>query len=176
MGTIQQETFSPRIYVACLAAYNCGYLHGRWIEADQDADDIWREISEMLKTSPIEGAEEYAIHDYEDFAGIRVEEYSGIEHVRELAGFVTEHGQLGAALFDHYGDLATAREALEESYCGVYRSLADYVEELTTETTEIPESLRYYIDWESMARDAELNGDFITVTTAWDEVHVFWGR
>ena len=29
---------NPRIYVACLAAYNNGYLHGVWIDADQDAD------------------------------------------------------------------------------------------------------------------------------------------
>ena len=26
---------NPRIYVACLAAYNNGYLHGAWIDADQ---------------------------------------------------------------------------------------------------------------------------------------------
>jgi Antirestriction protein (ArdA) len=25
----------PRIYVACLAAYNNGYLHGAWIDAIQ---------------------------------------------------------------------------------------------------------------------------------------------
>ena len=31
---------SPRIYVACLAAYNAGRLHGRWIDANQSAEDI----------------------------------------------------------------------------------------------------------------------------------------
>ena len=31
---------TPRIYVACLAAYNGGTLHGEWIDADQSADDI----------------------------------------------------------------------------------------------------------------------------------------
>ena len=31
---------NPRIYVACLAAYNNGYLHGAWIDADQGADEI----------------------------------------------------------------------------------------------------------------------------------------
>lgn len=29
-----------RIYVACLAAYNNGILHGAWIDADQDVDDM----------------------------------------------------------------------------------------------------------------------------------------
>ena len=32
---------TPRIYVACLAAYNNGRLHGRWIDADQSVEDIW---------------------------------------------------------------------------------------------------------------------------------------
>lgn len=29
-----QTKDGPRIYVACLAAYNNGHLHGRWIDAD----------------------------------------------------------------------------------------------------------------------------------------------
>lgn len=32
----QSDGQGPRIYVACLAAYNNGSLHGRWIDADQD--------------------------------------------------------------------------------------------------------------------------------------------
>ena len=34
----------PRIYVSCLAAYNSGYLHGMWIDATQDPDDIYDDI------------------------------------------------------------------------------------------------------------------------------------
>ena len=67
------------------------------------------------------------------------------------------------------------REAIEERYHGCHTSLADYVQELTEETTTIPESLRYYIDWQAMARDAEMSGGFLTVETAWNEVHVFAG-
>ncbi len=52
-----------RIYVACLVAYNNGNLHGAWINACQDEDAIHNEIRDMLKASPIENAEEYAIHD-----------------------------------------------------------------------------------------------------------------
>jgi antirestriction protein len=42
---------SPRIYVASLADYNAGNLHGRWIDADQDEDTIHAEIAEMLRES-----------------------------------------------------------------------------------------------------------------------------
>lgn len=51
----------PRIYVACLAAYNNGYLHGAWLSANRDVDEIYAEIQEMLAKSPIENAEEFAI-------------------------------------------------------------------------------------------------------------------
>jgi len=40
-----------RIYVACLASYNNGVLHGAWIDADQDADAIQSEIDAILRTS-----------------------------------------------------------------------------------------------------------------------------
>lgn len=30
----------PRIYVASLSDYNAGTLHGKWIDADQSAEDI----------------------------------------------------------------------------------------------------------------------------------------
>ena len=54
-----------KIYVADLAAYNNGILHGIWIDATDDLDDIQEQVNEMLASSPEEMAEEYAIHDYE---------------------------------------------------------------------------------------------------------------
>lgn len=42
----------PRIYVACLASYNSGVLHGTWIDLDgKDADDVQQEINAMLRES-----------------------------------------------------------------------------------------------------------------------------
>jgi antirestriction protein len=35
MTTAATLTTEPRIYVACLAAYNNGNLHGAWIDATQ---------------------------------------------------------------------------------------------------------------------------------------------
>lgn len=165
---------NPRIYVACLAAYNNGYLHGAWIDAAQDSSAISAAVQQMLSASPIAGAEEWAIHDFEGFGDIRIEEYASFERVSDLAVFLDEHGVLGSAILDHYsGDLEAAEEALTERHLGAHGSLADYLQELTEETISIPASLRSYIDYEAMARDAELNGDLFTVSTAWDEVHVF---
>ncbi len=176
MGTATQTTFQPRIYVACLAAYNSGYLHGAWIDAAQEPWSIFDDVKAMLAASPVRGAEEWAIHDYEDFGGVRIEEYTGFERVSGLAAFIAEHGEIGAALLAHYcGDLDEAREAMADRYMGEHTSLADYVQDLTEESTPIPQPLRYYIDYQAMARDAELNGELFALTTSFEVVHVFAG-
>lgn len=176
MGNSLTSDLQPRIYVACLAAYNTGYLHGAWIDAAQEPWSIYDDVKAMLAASPVAGAEEWAIHDYEGFGGVRIEKYNGFERVSDLAAFIAEHGEVGAALLDYYsGDLDEAREAITDRYMGAHGSLADYVQELTEETTSIPQPLRYYIDYSAMARDAELNGDLFTVSTAYDVVHVFAG-
>lgn len=171
------DALEPRIYVACLAAYNSGQLHGAWIDVEDDADAVRAQIYSMLVNSPVRGAEEYAIHDYEDFGEVTISEYAGIDRLVEMASFLRERGNLGAAVLEYLsGDVEAARSALDDQYHGVFASLADCFEELTQETTQIPDNLRNYIDWEAVGRDAELNGDVFTVKTGHDEVHVFWGR
>jgi len=71
--------------VASLADYNAGRLHGVWIEATQPPSRIWAEIREMLARSPEPMAEEWAIHDFEGFAGLRLDEHEAIEDVAALA-------------------------------------------------------------------------------------------
>ena len=166
----------PRIYVACLAAYNNGCLHGRWIDATTP-DGIMSEVRAMLADSPLLDADEWAIHDYEGFEGANLSEDASFETVCALAEFISEHGPLGAKVHRHYGDdLEQARAAFDD-YAGEYRSVADFAEELTRESgTEIPTSLQYYIDWDAMGREMELNGDIFTVETGFDQVHIFWSR
>lgn len=171
------EKLEPRIYVACLAAYNNGWLHGAWIDVEDDADAVREAINAMLKASPVAGAEEYAIHDHEGFGGVEIAEYAGVDKVVAIASFLRERGTLGALVLEHFcGDLDAAASALDEDYWGVFASLADGYQEMTEETLTIPEALRLYIDWEAMARDARLNGEVFTVETAHDAVHVFWSR
>lgn len=69
--------------------------------------------------------------------------------------------------------LDDAREAIEDHYAGEYESVADFAREMTEQTTEIPESLQYDIDYESMARDMELS-DILAIEMGFEEVHIFW--
>lgn len=167
------ETASIKIYVACLAAYNNGILHGRWIDATLGEDHIWEGIKTMLAASPIPRAEEHAIHDYEGFEGVSIREYDSVQHVAELAAFIEEHGAIAGKLVEHFGDLEEAKEALEDRYCGVHSSVADFAQEITEETTQIPQNLQNYIDYERMARDLEMS-DILAIETGFEEVHIFW--
>lgn len=175
MCALCNQTTSPRIYAACLAAYNNGQLHGIWIDATQGAEHIYQSIHQMLQDSLQPNAEEWAIHDYEGFEGIGLSEYEGAEHIVAKAEYVNEYGALGAKLLAHYGDdLDEASQLMQEGYFGEYTSAADFAEETyTNSASEIPEGLRYYIDWEAMARDMEINGEFFTVETGFEAVHVF---
>ncbi len=166
-----------RIYVADLAAYNNGKLHGVWIDATQDVSDIWEQVKTMLDKSPEPDAEEWAIHDYEGFEGASISEYESFESVHERAIFIEEHGEIGSELLSHFGDsIEDATKAIEENYNGCYRSIADYAEDLTEQTSEIPKHLEFYIDYERMGRDMELSGDVFTIETGFEEVHVFWSH
>jgi len=169
---------TPRIYVACLAAYNAGTLHGEWIDANQSAEEIELAIQAMLARSPEPGAEEWAIHDHEGFCGVNVTEHESVASVAELATFVEEHGAVGAALVSHFGEIEDAKRALEEQQAGSGSSLADWAEEFLLDTGQlerVPENLRPYIDFEKYADDLELSGDIFTVEID-DTVHVFWSR
>lgn len=166
-----------RIYVADLAAYNNGKLHGVWINATDDPDIIREQVKQMLAESPEGFAEEYAIHDYEGFGSYALGEYAGIGIAHEVACFIAEYPEFGDELLNHFGgDLEESKTAAEESYCGCYSSLADYAQALTEETTQIPENLAYYIDYERMGRDMELGGDVFTIETAFEKVHIFWNH
>lgn len=165
-------TLEPRIYAACLSSYSNGILYGAWIDANQDADAIQDEINTMLANSPMPGAEEWAIHDFEDFGSIRLSEHEGVESVAEIASFIMEHGELGAELYTYFGeDLETAKQYLEEAYCGEYDSEEDYAEHIASEIYEIPEHLEFYIDYERMARDLFIN-DYLSISVG-GSVHVF---
>ncbi|QIR36843.1 antirestriction protein ArdA [Tolypothrix sp. PCC 7910] len=168
-----KDKFKPKIYIACLAAYNAGYLHGEWVDATLDVEEIQGEINEMLASSPIANAEEWAIHDYDDFGNVSLGEYPSLSRVVDTACFIAQHGTLGIELLTHYDEVAEAEKALDEYYLGVYASVEDYAQELTEDTTKIPEHLQYYIDYEAMARDMELNGDIFTIETGYKKVHIF---
>lgn len=57
-----------RIYISCLASYNNGVMHGKWINASPDVDDMQNEVDALLRSSRFPNVmvwhfEEYKVTD-----------------------------------------------------------------------------------------------------------------
>ena len=157
------------IYVACLAAYNNGYNHGHWVDLNLGLDEVNKAIAYILKTSPIEQAEEWAVRAYEGFGDLKLSESTDLETYIAYAQFLAEHGEeLGSALLNNIrGDLDDARRYLEDAYHGEYDSEVKFTEKMAPELMEIPTHLEFYIDYERMARDWFINDYFSVKVEVW---------
>ena len=71
---------TPKIYIVNLSSYNNGNTRGKWYELPVDMGRVERE----LQLDPEHG-EEYAIHDFENFYGFSVGEYSSISELNDYA-------------------------------------------------------------------------------------------
>ncbi len=174
------ESTTPRIYVACLASYNAGKLHGAWIDAT-DENQMLQGIADMLQASPEQGAEEWAIHDYDNFEGVRLSEHEDLENVAKIATAIEDHEGAFIAAYSNHSDVDAALTDVQENYAGLYDSLEDFAYEFHNDCGDlqsVPERFRNYIDWEAIGRDLELGGDVYTVPDrgqSW-KIHVFWNR
>ena len=165
------DTDTPKVWIACLKSYNNGILHGKWIDA-VDADEIREGIQEVLDSSPMPGAEEWAIHDYECFGGLTISEYEDIERVAQLGALIEEHGEAFAVFADHEGVEFATVERFEESYCGEWDSETDYAENLFHELYEVPDYLVGYVDYEKFARDLFIDSNY-SATGPSGQLYVF---
>lgn len=157
------------IYVADLAAYNNGKLHGQWFNLDyySDSDDLMEAVEEkVLKTSPEPDAEEWAIHDYsyDDCPSLNFGEYESFSTLIEANNLINEHGEALALWVSHTGDSWNQVDisTFQDAYCGEYESELAYAEEIFDECYlhNAPESVRYYIDYEKFSNDLFINDNY----------------
>jgi len=165
---------APRIYVASLSDYNAGRLHGAWIDATQEPDEIHEEVAAMLAKSREMIAEEWAIHDYEGFAGLSIHEWEQFEKVSELAQLIEEHGAAYAAYAEHVGVDCADAEGFRDAYCGEWDSEKAYAENYAEETGAWTEDnpLAFYVDWDKYARDMFMTSHYSV--SASPGIYVFW--
>lgn len=168
---------TPRVYIASLADYNAGRLLGHWMDANQDPEDLHKQILALLAESTELVAEEWAIHDYEGFGTWEPREYESMDTVSAVARGITEHGEVFGALVSHLGTVEEANRYMDGAYCGAWDSVADYAASLVDdvyagELRELPNFIRSRIDYEGIGDDLEMGGDIFTVSCG-GAVHVF---
>jgi antirestriction protein len=168
---------TPRIYVACLAAYNNGRLHGEWIDADQSADELHEAVARMLALSPEPGAEEWAIHDYEGFGELSLSEWESFEHVSAIAVGIAKHGDAFSAWlsYDESQD-ATDVQAFEDAYRGEWDSLRAYAENLADDIglyDAAEKSGSHYVTVDIDALERDLDIELYTAESDHHTIYVF---
>ena len=171
---------NAQVYIACLSAYNNGYLHGAWVDATEGVEHVRDRIAQILSSSPMwreECCEEWAIHDFQGFGNYKVSEYHGLEELCAVAECLKEcdkfPSEVVSWLIDDYG-IDGAKERMDDDYIGEFDSSSDlayhYVEE-TGLLDGVHKSVAMYFDYEAFGRDLDLNGDVISFSG-----HYFWNR
>lgn len=173
---------ATRIYVASLSDYNDGRLHGTWLDAEAEPDELNDGIQAMLAGSPMGGAEEWAIHDYEGFGPLRLGEYESVATISQIGQGIAEHG----AAYAHWASICGTddRDELarfDDTYLGHWPSIGEYAENLLDDLGindaiehAVPESLQPYVtvDVDGFARDLEYSGD-VTSSEGDNGVYLF---
>ena len=174
------HTEHNRIYVASLSDYNAGILHGVWIDFTNCSgeDGVWYAIRAMLADSPTakaEGvpAEEWAIHDYEGFGGLRIHENESIGALWEAHELLESLDDLEAfadwLAYERSADISEVTEgnieAFQEAYRGWYHNEQEFAEELVGELGILSNAdnlLSRYFDYEAFARDLFMSDYYMT--------------
>ena len=146
-----------QIYIACLASYNQGILHGSWIEPTSDIEELTAEVAKVIDTSPAEGAEEHAIHDYDGFPDLG--EYPSLQDICDFVEMVDQSyfdADIVSAVVDEFpNDKGKAQSVLDENY-GIHENFQAYADELADEMMACHdfgngEWIKQYFDYEKHA-------------------------
>ena len=163
-----------KIYVTNLGKYNEGFLIGKWLELPATEEEIEKTLEEIgISDEPDENGiyyEEYFITDYEtDIDGLKVSEYSNIDDLNELAESIDDLDEDEKEIVDAImGEGYSLEDAIDKKddvmiyyNCSNMEQVAeDYAEQVGL-LNDIPESLRYYFDFEAYGRDMSFEGHFV---------------
>ena len=149
-----------KVFITNLGKYNEGELIGEWVSLPVDESEL-EEVLERIGIN--EEYEEYFITDYEtEFDGLKVDEYSNIEELNELAEQLESLDEYAlekvGAIVEAYGaDLKEAIENIDDYTYYSGKTLEDlayeYVEEMN-----LPEFAQRYFDYKAFARDLGFDG------------------
>ena len=140
------EDNAPSVYIADLEAYNNGRLVGKWFNLldYSDADEFNEAVADFLKET---GAEEYAVHDFENIPRSMQSEYLGVkdfEEIYEMIDLARDKDLPLEVVMEVSNELGES--AVDEFY-GVYDSEEDFAEQLVDDLgIESFNNFEYYLE------------------------------
>jgi antirestriction protein len=158
----------PRIWIGSLADYNAGRLHGDWVDAAVEDDELLAAAQRILATSQEPGAEEWGIFDFDEFGAFQVGEYEDLMRVARIARGIAQHGPAFAAWAQLHDGEPDMLDSFEDAFLGHYDAAVDWAYEVLDDHTleadldrAVPDSLRAYItiDYAAFVHDSQLGGD-----------------
>lgn len=163
-----------RIYVGTYAKYNAGSIAGEWLDLEDyiGRDTFYRACAALHRD---ELDPEFMFQDWEDIPDGMVSESHVSEDLWEWLELDEDDRELLAVYredVDQSGSIETAREAFN----GKWSSEEDFAQDLYEELGYCDDKnpLLSYVDWERVARDLRIGGDYVYVRKD-GEVWVFRG-
>ena len=161
-----------RVYVGTYAKYNDGNLFGKGLDLEDysDSNEFYEACADLHAD---EEDPELMFQDWEGIPDGMMSECSVDPKCWDLIEAYDEFGEeevhAYCACFGEWNE-----SDFEARYRGEFSSWESMAEEFLEETgqlNEIPESLRYYFDYEKYARDVRLSGDLVE-----HNGYFFWGH
>lgn len=116
----------PYVYAACRSAHLAGIDHGQWIAlGGRTADEIADDVAEMLRQSPVDGAEDFMVRARRWFYGARVPTKVTVDELHAAAALIANYGKL-AGLWLNLMDSWDNMDRFDECYVGTFESWLDY--------------------------------------------------
>jgi antirestriction protein len=163
-----------KVWVGDLAEYVAGNLIGEWFTLPCDLNEIFEEVLTNID-------HEYFVADYECDFDIDGYSLRQINDLAEMLESVSEYDQKAMiAILDsgHTSDINEALEIINNGAYSVYpdcKDMSDVAYEFYEQTGMLQELEKhiasYYIDFDAIGRDMEINGYFYYVDGDYIEIH-----
>lgn len=171
-----------RICIQNLALYNEGRHLFQWVDLPLPESEL-TEICHTIARAPRNGDGEVTAEGDEiivvDVEGFPFKAESGSpQRFNEWVEALEDHGEPLAAYIENLhlspsDDPNAVITDFADAYEGEYASEADHAEETCRYCANIPHPLENYIDWEAVARDFRLGGDYYYLPAGGRAVYAF---
>lgn len=166
------------VFITDLAAYNAGYLIGRWVTLPLDSDVLQQTLTAILaEGSAVCGDslhEEYFLTDWEwdDYKFMSIGEYSNVFELNEQLEpleFKSDYELKAISFLLSEGIVSDMDEAIEkadEVIIHKNQRMDDVAYELLSDCygiDKLPSIISNHIDYESIGRELEMDGRYYEV-------------